>query len=65
MTDFSFDREDVLRCAAAVGIELDEEQVDAVTRQMRGALAALAAFDLRVHKWSEPALTYDARWKQP
>lgn len=59
----AFDEQEVLRRAAVVGIEIDPPQLAAATRQMRGALQSLAAFDLRKHGFGEPSNTFDARWK--
>ena len=61
--EFAFDQQEVLRRAAVAGVEIDAAQLAAVTRQMRVALKALASFDLKEHTFSEPANTFDARWK--
>ena len=60
---FTLDEQDVLRRASVLGIELDPPQLAIITKQLRGSLQSLAAFDLREHKFSEPANTFDARWK--
>ena len=60
---FTFDEQDVLRRAGIHGIEFDQLQLALITKQLRGSLEALAAFDLREHKFSEPSNTFDARWK--
>lgn len=60
---FTFDEQDVLRRASVHGVEIDPPQLAIITKQLRGSLEALAAFDLREHKFSEPSNTFDARWK--
>lgn len=61
--EFTFDEQDVLRRAGVAGVEIDASQREAVARQMRASLQALASFDLKQHAFSEPANTFDARWK--
>lgn len=59
-TSFEFTSEDVLRRARAAGVDIDDDQLEAVTKSLVGSLGALAAFDLREHKFDEPAVTFSA-----